>query len=244
MSDITTPFDAVVEMQRDSIKQSQALFQRGLAIQQNAFETFMYNGITAQRQAVALFYGLFNAQLDAGESAMDDEAFRDALNSQFDDFERSQQRAWSEFESELGETFEELSERQQDLVAETVENALTAQREAQADTAKPVRAAETVTEDVSDEADAVAEMTQQQIAKDVRTTADSEQSDDVRLEDIEGLGRTAADQLRGNSIQSVGALAEADTAAVADAAEVAVDRAHEWVTSAQTLAQPHSSQSH
>ncbi|MFC6755952.1 MULTISPECIES: helix-hairpin-helix domain-containing protein [Haloarcula] len=290
MSDITTPFDAVVEMQRESIKQSQDLFQRGLELQQNAFEAFMYNGISAQRstqrQTVDLLQGLFNAQLDAVESSLDDDEFRatldrqfqqnaemtqelmnasfeqgaeltqelfngqldavessldddefrDALNSQFDDFERTQQRAWNRFESEFGQTFDELSERQQDLVAETLENALATQREAQADTAEPVRASEAAPMDITEEAEAVAETTAEQLSKDVRTTEDGAQSGDARLEDIEGLGRTAADQLRGNGIQSVGALAEADTATVADAAEVSEDHAHEWVTSAQVKA--------
>ncbi|MBX0302616.1 helix-hairpin-helix domain-containing protein [Haloarcula salinisoli] len=290
MSDITTPFDVAVEMQRESIKHTQGLLQQGLELQQNAFEAFMYNGISAQRsaqrQAVDLFQGLFNAQLDAVESsldddefrstldrqfqqnaemtqelmnasfeqgaeltqelfngqldalesALDDEAFREALDSQFDDFERTQQRAWNKFESEFGQTFDELSERQQELVVET---ALTARREPHDDTVEGVRAAETVTENTSDEAEAVAETTQEALSNDVRTTANGGHHGDAhseRLESIDGLGEAYADRLRGSGIQSVDHLAEADTATVAEAAEVSEDHADEWVTSAQAQA--------
>ena len=245
MSDITTPFDAAVEMQRESIRQSRDVIRQGLELQQNALEAFMYNGISAQRsaqrQGVDLLQGLFNAQLDAVESALDDEEFRDAFNSQFDDFEATQRRAWDEFESEFGETFEELSERQQELVAETVDAALTAQREAKEETVESVRAADTVTENATDEAAAVAETTQEQLAQDVRATRNGTQYDDggdhgERLETIDGLGEAYADRLRGSGIQSLEHLARADTATVAEAAEVSEDHAGEWVSSAQAQA--------
>jgi predicted flap endonuclease-1-like 5' DNA nuclease len=290
MSSITTPFDAAIEMQRESIKQSQDILQQGLELQQNAAEAFVNNGISAQRsaqrqgvdflqqlfnaqldavesaldddevrstlnrqfqqnaeltqelinagfeQSAEVTQDLFNAQLDAVESSLDDEAFRDAFNSQFDDLERTQQRAWDEFESKFGEAFEDLSERQQELVAETVDAALAAQREVQEDTVERVRAAEAGTENVSEAAAAVAETTEQQLAKDVRAIGNGNQYDDYseKLETIEGLGETYADRLRSSGVQSIDHLATADTTTVAEAADVSEDHADEWISSAQT----------
>ncbi len=291
MSDITTPFDVAVEMQRESLKQSQDLFQRGLELQQNAVEAFMYNGISAQRsaqrQTVDLLQGLFNAQLDAVESsldddefratldrqfqrnaemtqelvnasfeqgaeltqelfngqfdavesALDDDEFRAALNGQFEDFEDTQRRAWNEFESEFGDTFADLSERQQELVAETVEVALSAQQEAEDDTVGAVRQSEAVAEDDHDVDAAVAETTEEQLAKDVRATENGSQYDHGdRLEDIPGLGEPYADQLRDSGIQSVDELADADTEIVAEAADISEDHAYDWVSKAQSQA--------
>lgn len=88
MTQITNPFEAAFEMQREAMKQSQGLLQQSLDLQQNAIEAFMYNGInaqrSAQRQGVNLMQQLFNAQLDAAESAMDDDEVRATLDRQFE----------------------------------------------------------------------------------------------------------------------------------------------------------------
>jgi len=291
MTEITTPFEAAVEMQRESIKQSQDLLQQGIELQQNAVEAFVYNGISAQRsaqrQGVDLMQQLFNAQLDAAESAMsddevrsaldrqfeqnaeltqelinaqfeqgaevtqelfnaqldavesalNDDEFRAAFNSQFEDFEDTQQHAWDEFESEFGETFEDLSERQRELVAETVDAALSAQQEAEDDTVGTVRQSEAVAEDDHEVDAAVAETTEEQLAKDVRASENGTQHDHgERLENIPGLGEPYADQLRDSGIQSVDELADADTERVAEAADISEDHAYDWVSKAQSQA--------
>lgn len=238
MTEITTPFDAVLEMQRNTIKQSQDFLQQSLELQQNMFEAFMHSGISAQRsaqhQGVDFLKQLFDAQLDIFESALDNEALRESFNSQLEEFEATQQRAWDEFESELGDGFQDMTDQQKRLVARTVDAALTAQRTAQEDTVEPVRASEASPENVSEAVETVAETAQQQMAKDVRTTGDGMGDQGEKLETIEGLGETYADRLRSSGIQSIEHLADADTTTIAEAAEVNEDNAEEWISSARS----------
>ncbi|MFC7010052.1 helix-hairpin-helix domain-containing protein [Halalkalicoccus sp. GCM10025704] len=75
-------------MQRQSIKQTQQLFEQGLELQRNALETFLHNGISAQRsaqkQGTELLQQLLNAQFDAFESAVDEDEIRSAMDDQFE----------------------------------------------------------------------------------------------------------------------------------------------------------------
>ena len=84
MTNATTPIQAAFEMQRETIKQTQQLFEQSLELQQNALEAFMHNGISAQRsaqkQATELVQQLANAQYDAIESAVDEDEIRAALD--------------------------------------------------------------------------------------------------------------------------------------------------------------------
>lgn len=88
MTNATTPIEAVFEFQRQSIEQSQHLFEQSLELQHNALETFFHNGINAQRsaqqQGTALAQNLFNAQLGAFQSALDAEEIKEAADQQFE----------------------------------------------------------------------------------------------------------------------------------------------------------------
>ncbi|MFC7009322.1 helix-hairpin-helix domain-containing protein [Halalkalicoccus salilacus] len=88
MTNATTPIEATFEMQRQSIKQTQQLFEQGLELQRNALETFLHNGISAQRsaqrQGAELLQQLVNAQFDAFESAVDEDEIRSAADEQFE----------------------------------------------------------------------------------------------------------------------------------------------------------------
>ncbi|WP_336365191.1 helix-hairpin-helix domain-containing protein [Halalkalicoccus salilacus] len=88
MTNATTPIEATFEMQRQSIKQTQQLFEQGLELQQNALETFLQNGISAQhsaqKQGTELLQQLVNAQFDAFESAVDEDEIRSAADEQFE----------------------------------------------------------------------------------------------------------------------------------------------------------------
>ena len=187
-------------------------------------------------QSANLTRQLFNNQIDAIKSAVDSDEFRDAINSQFKDYENTQDVAWDNFESELDETLDELSDSQRHLVGETVRAVLNAQRQAQDDTVQGVRAAASVTETVHDDAQQVAQTTQQQMAEDVRASHNGEDEDTEDLETIEGLGDTYADRLRSSGIESIDHLAAADAETVANVAEVSEDRAQDWVSNAQSQA--------
>jgi hypothetical protein len=91
MTNVTTPVDAVFEMQRESIKQSQQLFESGLDLQRNAAETALQSGIdaqrSAQRQATDVYRDLFDAQAGAIETAFDagQDDVRAAVERQIDE---------------------------------------------------------------------------------------------------------------------------------------------------------------
>lgn len=88
MTNTTTPIEAAFEFQRQSIEQSQQLFEQSLQIQQNALETFFQSGISthrsAQQQGTELAQDLFSAQLDAFESVLDPERIKAAADQQFE----------------------------------------------------------------------------------------------------------------------------------------------------------------
>lgn len=89
MTNGTTPIQAAFELQRESIKQGQQLFEQSLDIQQNAAETFLHNSLSiqraAQRQGTELSRQLFDAQLDAFESALDEGEVRGTIDRQFEE---------------------------------------------------------------------------------------------------------------------------------------------------------------
>jgi polyhydroxyalkanoate synthase len=80
------------------------------------------------------------------------------------------------------------------------------------------------------------------VAEPEEESADGEESGDEPgdsegqaepVEEITGIGPTYSERLSAVDIESVEALAEADTAAVADAAEVSESRAADWITQAE-----------
>ena len=103
MTNVTTPIEATFEMQRQSIKQTQQLFEQGLELQRNALEAFMHNGISAQRsaqkQGTELAQNLFNAQYEAFESTIDEDEIRSAIDEQFEqNAQHTQQLLNAQFE--------------------------------------------------------------------------------------------------------------------------------------------------
>ena len=135
MTNATTPVEAAFETQYQSIKQGQKLFEQGLDLQQNATETFLRNGLAAQRgaqrQGTELARELFDAQVDAFESALDEDDYdvRATVDQQFEEFNETQNDTWDEFEDDFVEAFKDLSNQQKALVAKSVGAFLDAQQE-------------------------------------------------------------------------------------------------------------------
>jgi predicted flap endonuclease-1-like 5' DNA nuclease len=126
MTNATTPIQAAFEMQRETIKQTQQLFEQSLELQQNALEAFMHNGISAQRsaqkQATELVQQLANAQYDAIESAVDEDEIRAAMDEQFEQNARlTQQLLNAQFE-QGAELFQQLFNAQLDAVESAVDD--------------------------------------------------------------------------------------------------------------------------
>jgi predicted flap endonuclease-1-like 5' DNA nuclease len=126
MTNATTPIQAAFEMQRETIKQTQQLFEQSLELQQNALEAFMHNGISAQRsaqkQATELVQQLANAQYDAIESAVDEDEIRAALDEQFEQNAQHTQRLMNAQFEQGAELFQQLFNAQLDAVESAVDD--------------------------------------------------------------------------------------------------------------------------
>ena len=126
MTSVTTPIGAAFEMQRQSIEQGQRLFQDSLEIQQNAARAFLQNGISVQRsvqqQGADMFQQLFDAQLEAVGSALDDDEVRSALDQQFErNAELTQQVLNAQFEQGT-DMFQQLFDAQLDAVESALDD--------------------------------------------------------------------------------------------------------------------------
>lgn len=89
MTNVPIPFQMGFEMQRQSIKATQQLFERGLDMQKKMTETTLENSFAAQRSAqnwgVELTHEMTNTQFEAFESVADDmeREVRSAMDDQF-----------------------------------------------------------------------------------------------------------------------------------------------------------------
>lgn len=220
MVNVTAPFEAAFELQRESIKQSQQLVEQGLDIQQNAAETTMRNGLAvqraAQRRSADLARQLFDAQVEAVDSALDEneDTVRAAVDRQFEEFEEVQTEAWDEYEANMLDAIDDLSVQQKEVVAQSVGAFLEAQRETEQQTVEGVQR--------------------------VEAQADTQTRAIEQLEDLEGVGATYTERLRENGIESITDLARANAETVTDAADVTRDQADEWIQMAQAQVQSQS----
>lgn len=128
MTNATTPIHTMFEMQRQATKPAQQLFEQGLEIQQNATEAFLRNSMTAQRsaqkQGAELAHEVTDAQIDAFESAVDENEsdFRTAMDQQFEqNAELTQDVLNSQFE-QGAEFFQQLLNAQFDAFQTSLES--------------------------------------------------------------------------------------------------------------------------
>ena len=220
-------------------------------------EQFEQNAQLTQRlfnaqfeQGAELTQRLFNAQLDAVESSLDGDEFPSTINSQFYDVQSAQDAASDNFEAEFVNAFDDLSEQQQQVVAQSVEAFISAQRDAE-QTEEVAETAQQQTQEVAETkqqteqaveaasgASVPAIETAGEAPEESAETAESANGEDdgQELEVIEGLGETCANRLPDYSIESAGQPAQAGTETVVETAEVSEDRANEWVTMAQSQA--------
>lgn len=231
MTNVTTPIRAAFEMQRQSTRQNQRFLELGLEIQRSAAQTFLRNGLAAQRsvqeQGIEFAREAADAQLEA-----------------FGAFEESGDEAWDDFEAEFLAAVDELGEQQRAVLAESVEAFLDANRNAERETVEGVQAASSAARTVRQQTEAVSRTAQQSAEDAADETAEAaEQQAELQAEVVdesldnlvalEELGSTHADRLRERDIESTDDLAEADVAAVAAAADVSEAQAEAWIEAAQ-----------
>lgn len=126
MTNTTTPIQAAFEFQRQSIKQSQQLFEQSLELQQNVIKTCLQNGISAQRsaqqQGTELAQSLFNAQLDAFQSALDAEEIKKEADQLFEqNAEQTQQLINAQYDQGTALT-QQLFDAQYDAFASALDD--------------------------------------------------------------------------------------------------------------------------
>lgn len=116
MTELTTPLQAVFEMQRQTTEASKQLFEQGMEIQQDTTETFLQNSMDAQRsvqqQWTDLGRQMMKAPLDALESAGDETeaTIRDSMHEQFENnADLTQQQLNAQFEQNAEFTQELLN---------------------------------------------------------------------------------------------------------------------------------------
>lgn len=244
MSSATSPIEAAFELQRRSIEHGERLFEHGFEMQRDATETMLRNGFAAQQRAqeetVEMSRKLFDAQVDAIRSAMDGDEFQSIVDRQFDEYGDGQSEAWEAFETEFFDAFEDLSERQRALVAESVQTMLDAQDDVRNQAVEGVQRTQEVAESAQEQSERVAGETAAAAERGIDVAGQQAEAAaetmEEQLEDIEGLGPTYADRLRDQGVQSVAELAQANADAVADWADVTQDQAEDWVETARSWA--------
>jgi len=254
MSSANSPIEAAFELQRRSIEHGERLFEHGLEMQRDATETMLRNGFAAQQraqeEAVEMSRKLFDAQVEAVQSAMDGDEFQSMVDRQFDEYGEERSAAWDEFETEFFEAMEELTERQRDLIAESVRTMLDAQDDvrhqaveatergqevAQTAQERTERAARQTADTAERQVEAAGQQAQratQQAGRAAQQTAATAEAIEEQLEDLDGLGPTYADRLREQGIQSVAELGQANADLVAEWTDSTTEQAEEWVETA------------
>jgi predicted flap endonuclease-1-like 5' DNA nuclease len=118
--------NAIFEMQRNAIQQSQQMMHQGVDMQQRMTESLLRNnlraGQNAQRQGTELARNWVDTYFRALGTAFgqgDTSEVNETLDEQFEQFTDSQEEAWSAFEDSLDQAmtaYEDLSESQKELV--------------------------------------------------------------------------------------------------------------------------------
>lgn len=244
MTNATTPFRAVFEMQRQSTRSGHRLFQQGLEVQQDALERFAGNSLAAQRaaqrQGVELAREATNAQVEAFRSAFGaaDARGPSTVDEQFRAVADAQDEAWDELESEFHAVLEDLGEQQRAALAQSFEAFLEAHRDVERQTMANLRQAQeaavatqrrtgAVTRSAAESAEDVVDEAADAAAEGTEAAAES-------IDALADLGGTYADRLYEEGYESVDALAEAEADAVAEAVDVSEAQAEEWIEGARS----------
>ena len=125
----TTPLGVMLAFQRDALRQGQRTAEQGLDAQQMLTETFVRSavgmgravnrgGTEATRQGVAAYATLLDTVLPQGETS-----FRSSVDEQLTSYANAQGTAWNAVEEGFEDAlvaYENLTERQKDVLAESV----------------------------------------------------------------------------------------------------------------------------
>lgn len=130
---------AMFEMQRNAIQQSQQMMQQGIDMQQRMTESVMRNnlntGRNAQRQGTEFarsWLDTYFRSLGTMFGQSDNSDVSQELREQFEQFNDSQEEAWSAFEDSLEQAmtaYEDLNDSQKDLIDRSFESFFEMQRE-------------------------------------------------------------------------------------------------------------------
>lgn len=240
MTDATTPFRAVFEMQRQSTRSGQQLIERGLEIQQDAAETFAWNTLAAQSQGVELAREARDVQVEAFRSAFGgaDVGGPSTVDARFEAVADTQDEAWNELESEFRAVLEDLSEQQRTVVAQSFEAFLDAHRDVERRTVAGLRQTKEAARTTQRGTGAVARSAAESAGDAAGEAADAAEEGAPAAEEsidaLTDLGGTYADRLFEEGYESIDALAEANADAVAEAVDVSEAQAEGWIEAARS----------
>ena len=135
-------------------------------------------------------------------SALDEDEVRSTINSQFYDVQSAQDDASDNFEAEFVNAFDDLSEQQQQVVAQSVEAFISAQRDAEQTAIKGVQQTEEVAETAQQQTQEVAETAQQQTEQAVEAASGASESAIDTAEDAAEEGAEAAEEAAEETAES------------------------------------------
>lgn len=131
--------NAMFEMQRNAIQQSQQMMQQGLDVQQRVTESLMRNnlnvGHNTQRQGTEFARNWMDTYFRALGSVFgqgDTSEVSQTLEEQFEEFTDSQEEAWDSFEESLDQAmnaYEDLNRSQKELIDRSFNSFFEMQRE-------------------------------------------------------------------------------------------------------------------
>jgi len=240
------------DVQRTAIEQSQDAFEQTVDAQQQFVESMMDFGTAKQLndRGFETAHSMVDAYFDALESAMpgDDASVLEDVHGmmvdQLDAAETTQNEALEAFEASVEDSMKLTDENLEAFVEaldEQVDAMLEVHGDVETETLAAVEDFETSLEDlqaqvtemqqqIDDASSEIVDSTEEMVELQVEATGDS-------LESLPGLGATYAERLQEQGIETVRALTEANADAVAEAADVSVKQAEEWLDAAQSSAQ-------
>jgi gas vesicle protein len=231
MTEATTPIEAAFEVQRQTIEHGQQLFEQTLDAQQRGAETILRNVFAAQRsaqqQGLDVTRQLVDAQADAFGSVVD-EGFQATVDQQLAEVSELQDDALDQFEAELLDAIEDLTDQQREFVAQSVRAVLQAHDEVERGTVEGVQQAQAATESVQETAEGVTQDVQETaegVTQDVQETAEGV-TQDVQ-ETAEGVTQDVQDAAEGVARDVQDAAEEAPDATgqqTVTTAEIAVEQ--------------------
>ncbi|MFB6117640.1 helix-hairpin-helix domain-containing protein [Halosegnis sp.] len=230
MTTASTPIDAFVRLQQTAAEQTQATLVAGL----EAGQTLSRAAINQRYEDARAFA---DAYLDALETVSSGEELTDLRRlvvDQFDAAEQTQQDAFDTLAAALDvdgakPTFDE------DLEFAAIDEEFAAGRNALAETvAANLEMLEVQTSALLEELATIPDSTEATADSVAPGSAEATVADDAEpVETVDGIGPTYAGRLAEHGIESVGALAAATPATIAEAADVSETRAAGWIETAR-----------